>query len=1501
MRKKNLILLFMALWVLLYPAGMSAQNSSRDIYGWIKYDDYNQDEYGICSFKSDNPGEITVVYPYDKTKTACAGAFADGAYYVYLYETDGYNATPLSFNRIDLSTGTMTQVADYRGLSALYQDMAYDYSTQTMYALAYDENAYTAMLIKVDLSDGSYSTVGVIGDTKYVGLACSYDGQLYAIDVDYGDLWRINKEDGSAEDIGYLYERVTDELQSMEFDHETNTLYWATGSTLCTIDTTTGEATSIGRLGNYAQVVGLYIPFVRKEAEGPAEVSDLTIRAGANGALSAQLSWKNPSQNMDGTPLTSLTKIEIYRNRELAHEIENPEIGGNGSWNDLDIPASGIISYQITVINEKGQNTTTASPLFIGRDIPSAPTGATLSVVGETSLKLSWTAPQTGINGGWIDTDALSYRIVRMPDQTVVAESFNEGTEYTDNTITSLNAYSYTVQAITPDGEGGTATSNEIVAGPALSVPYSCDFATEGQFALWNVIDANEDGYTWERETTLAAARYYYNEDGTTGGDDWLISSPIHLEKGKVYRLRFKLQSYDVGFPEKVAVYLGTGKEVADQTIQLGDYEIESNTFVEYKALLPENLESGDYRISFHCHSEPYMFILYVSGVVVEEVNESGISGTVTDGINALVGVEVTLKESGRKTMTDESGVYTFEELPTGNYTLLFDKTGYRSEEKREIAVSFGETAEVNVTMNALLSYAVSGKILNSNGAPVSQARLSLFGYTQYTALSETDGTFSFPQVYQSNGYSLIVERYGLDSDTLTVDVTDSAVALGEIRLTDKALPPYLLSAQSENNAIALTWRTPMDTRLFRHDNGVHGGRLGTLGSTSKSVYGSVFRAPATLTGMTWFTENYITQHATVNIFVFDLDANGEPTSHVLYSQMNVPNTDLTWTTFEFPEPVNAPNGYMLALSYEGHVGLGLDTGAGPDYPFEEHTNCYAEDYTTGKFTYTEEHDIRRTLMIRGIGIIYGDDQLPSAITDRKYSVWRLSADQKENPDQWQSLAGETDRLNYTDNTWAELKQGYYCYAVRAVYNSGNLISPAAFTEILAKDMVTQVVVNVTTNTPNNEAKGASIVLTHTDGNDEHVYTGTTDAQGKASFTNVWKGKYRIDIDLKGFETLTAETDLSTENSYELSGYTLQEYIVNPFNLEIAKTDKNRERLFRWNVTDALFDDFESHTDFVINSPGQIGWSYIDADGKETYGIDDVEYINATLPKAYIVFNPSETDPNVAVFNPGIRAHSGEKYLAAFPANPGANNDFVVSPELNFSRDFTLKFYAKSFSNDYGLELMNVGYSKTGKAAEDFEWLNGETPIEIPFEQWTEYRYVMPADAKYVTINCVSDNVMIFMLDDIFIGFEVPEGIDPEKMKSDLSFEVYLDGKSIGTSAQPSYTFTGLEKGMHKAGVKAVFSSVTTPMIEVEFEVDEESGIKDAVLSTRTISPNPAKEMVTVSGEYDTLSIYSVSGHEVARYGFDERIDVSSLPNGVYIVRILSGKQVEIAKLIVSK
>lgn len=611
----------------------------------------------------------------------------------------------------------------------------------------------------------------------------------------------------------------------------------------------------------------------------------------------------------------------------------------------------------------------------------------------------------------------------------------------------------------------------------------------------------------------------------------------------------------------------------------------------------------------------------------------------------------------------------------------------------------------------------------------------------------------------------------------------------------------------------------------------------------------------------------------------------------------------MEWSSFEFPEPINAPNGYMLALSYEGHVGLGLDTGEGPDYPFTEKTNCFSEDYTTGKFTYTEEHDIKRSLMIRGIGILIGEDELPPATTDKKYQVWRLTAEQKDTPEQWELLTAETvEAYSYTDTNWSSLKQGFYHYAVKTVYNNGEIVSPAAFTQALTKDMYTRVTLNIKTNTPTNEAKGAQVVLTNIDGNSEHIYTGTTDASGKIVFSNIWKGTYDINISLKGFNNYTAESeDFSTENSYEKSSYVLQEYIVNPFNLEVVKTNNEQERMFKWNVSEHLFDDFETHTDFVINSAGNIGWTYIDGDGQETYGIDDVDYINATLPKAYMIFNPYATDPNIALFDPNIRPRSGEKYLASFPARPGANNDFIISPELNFNRDFILKFYAKSYTEDYGKELMNVGYSVSGNDATDFIWLNGENPIEVPMGNWTEYKYTIPAEAKYITINCVSNNIFIFMVDDIFIGVELPEGVDLNKMKENISFEVYLDGEKINTTQQSNYLFSGLNKGKHKAGVKAVFSSVTTPMTEIEFDVEEGSGIEENQLNGRTIHPNPAKETVTVSGEYDYLSIFDISGKEKARYFYGETINVRNLPSGIYIVRIVSGSQTEVTKLVVTK
>lgn len=61
MRKEKLFHLLVLLGFTLLSMTISAQTDSRDVYGWLRYDDYNQDEYGICKFKTDAANDIQPV------------------------------------------------------------------------------------------------------------------------------------------------------------------------------------------------------------------------------------------------------------------------------------------------------------------------------------------------------------------------------------------------------------------------------------------------------------------------------------------------------------------------------------------------------------------------------------------------------------------------------------------------------------------------------------------------------------------------------------------------------------------------------------------------------------------------------------------------------------------------------------------------------------------------------------------------------------------------------------------------------------------------------------------------------------------------------------------------------------------------------------------------------------------------------------------------------------------------------------------------------------------------------------------------------------------------------------------------------------------------------------------------------------------------------------------------------------------------------------------------
>lgn len=111
-----------------------------------------------------------------------------------------------------------------------------------------------------------------------------------------------------------------------------------------------------------------------------------------------------------------------------------------------------------------------------------------------------------------------------------------------------------------------------------------------------------------------------------------------------------------------------------------------------------------------------------------------------------------------------------------------------------------------------------------------------------------------------------------------------------------------------------------------------------------------------------------------------------------------------------------------------------------------------------------------------------------------------------------------------------------------------------------------------------------------------HYYETTLNENSEATISNVWKANYEMHITLDGFNAIDSVVNLADKDTYDFT-LGLTENIVKPYNLMIDSGSADNARTFIWNYADYYADDFEGHTDFTINSPGKLGWQYIDGDG----------------------------------------------------------------------------------------------------------------------------------------------------------------------------------------------------------------------------------------------------------------------------------------------------------------
>ena len=291
-------------------------------------------------------------------------------------------------------------------------------------------------------------------------------------------------------------------------------------------------------------------------------------------------------------------------------------------------------------------------------------------------------------------------------------------------------------------------------------------------------------------------------------------------------------------------------------------------------------------------------------------------------------------------------------------------------------------------------------------------------------------------------------------------------------------------------------------------------------------------------------------------------------------------------------------------------------------------------------------------------------------------------------------------------------------------------------------------------------------------------------------------------------------------------------------------------------VVESIEDDFESIDNFVVDPAP---YFFVDNDGFETYQFVTTSFENAGYTGSFITFNPSAATPALTVA--GYAAHSGEKYLSCLaPAGSKTNNDWLITPQITIGENYVLEFWAKSFTAGMGLERFRVGISTTGGVAEDFTIISnelnaaGKDYVEAPTE-WTKYSFDLDSysteDYIYCAINCISDNALMFMVDDISVKSVVssiddavtpattelyqnyPNPFNPSttinffnNMSGDVKLSVFnVKGELVSTlvnghmsASQHSVNFdaSNLNSGVYYYTLKTPTKSITKKMIMVK-------------------------------------------------------------------------------------
>lgn len=370
-------------------------------------------------------------------------------------------------------------------------------------------------------------------------------------------------------------------------------------------------------------------------------VANFTGCSGSSVASGTTISFTNTSTNAPTSYAWSITPATgwAYAGGTSASSA-NPQVTFN---------TAGTYTVALTATNSAGSNTKTTTGCVVVSSGSSQPV-ANFTGCGTYTANSTVTFTNTSTNSptsyAWNITPATGWSYIGGTS----SSSANPQVIFT-----SAGSYTVALTATNAQGNNTKTTPGCVVIQTAgscnnLTATLSMGFETSDDFvgSGWKVENTNGDedsqgnDNTWLAvpASTLASATnisiaarsgqnvavYIYNEDETTGANDWIFTPCLSLQAGQTYRVSFWYRAAHTNWSEKMKVSIGSTQNAAGMTQTIVDLGAKNNTNWTEQVSTFSVATSGNYYIGFQCYSDADKYFLALDDINISKSGPVSVS-----------------------------------------------------------------------------------------------------------------------------------------------------------------------------------------------------------------------------------------------------------------------------------------------------------------------------------------------------------------------------------------------------------------------------------------------------------------------------------------------------------------------------------------------------------------------------------------------------------------------------------------------------------------------------------------------------------------------------------------------------------------------------------------------------------------------------------------------------------------------------------------------------------